>query len=101
MYTCRNKSMCCSSSFDYCPKCWCQENGSDGPIKSLKEVIQQCEASGMVDFQLAGHVFSRPPAVVQGVSVDQCLGTQPVHVLLWLKWHVFAHSCWMLFAFSN
>ena len=25
----------------------------------------------MVDFQLAGHVFSRPPAVVQGVSVDQ------------------------------
>ena len=22
MYTCRNKSMCCSSSFNYCPKSW-------------------------------------------------------------------------------
>ena len=68
----------CSVLHD-CRKCWCQENGSDGPVKSLKEVIQQCEASGMVDFQLAGHVFSRPPAVVQGVSADQCLGTQPMH----------------------
>ena len=50
-----------------------QENGTDGPVKTLRETIQQCETAGLVDFELAGHCYNRPPAVVQGVSTDQYL----------------------------
>lgn len=45
----------------------------DGPVKTLREVMQQVETSGMVDFTLAGHEYSRPPAVVQGNAADQLL----------------------------
>lgn len=53
--------------------CDCQENGHDSDLKSLRSVLQQCEATGMVDFELGGHTFSRPAAVVQGLSADKFL----------------------------
>lgn len=53
--------------------CYCcgEENQTDGPVKPLREVIQQLETSGMVDFVLGGHEFSRDAAVMQGRSPDK------------------------------
>lgn len=50
-----------------------QEQGVDGTVQMLRSIIQKCESSGMVDFEIGGHIYSRPPAVVQGNSPDQCL----------------------------
>ena len=50
-----------------------QDQGADGPVKTLREVIQACEAAGMVDLEVGGHVHSRPASVVQGNSADQLL----------------------------
>ena len=48
----------------------------DGDVKSLQDVIQACERDGMVDFELAGHEYSRPAAVMQGQVADQLLRLQ-------------------------
>lgn len=47
-----------------------QENGADGDLQVLRQIIQKCEANGMVDFELANHNYSRPAIVVQGRSAD-------------------------------
>ena len=47
-------------------------------MKSLREALQHYEASGMVDFELGGHTYTRPASVVQGVSGDQRLGFIPL-----------------------
>ena len=54
-------------------QCPSQDNGADGPVKTLREIIQACEAAGMVDLEVGGHVHSRPASVVQGNSTDQLL----------------------------
>ena len=51
-----------------------QESGADGPVKPLRQVIQQCESAGLVDLEIGGHTHSRPASVVQGNSPDQFLG---------------------------
>ena len=48
-----------------------QEGGQDSDLKSLRAAIQYCESKGMVDFELGGHVYSRPPSVVQGHTSDK------------------------------
>ncbi|CAK8986598.1 Uncharacterized protein SCF082_LOCUS619 [Durusdinium trenchii] len=61
-----------------------EEGGHDGDLKTLRGVIQQCEAAGMVDFELGGHSFSRPAAVVQGKSGDQFdVGLKPGSCMVW------------------
>lgn len=54
-------------------QCPSQDNGADAPVKTLREIIQACEAAGMVDLEVGGHVHSRPASVVQGNSTDQLL----------------------------
>lgn len=56
--------------------CYCfliamQEGSQDSDLKTLRAAIQYCESKGMVDFELGGHVYSRPPSVVQGHSADK------------------------------
>ena len=48
-----------------------QENGTDGPVQTLREAIQKLERDGMIDFDLGGHQFSRPADVMQGNSADR------------------------------
>ena len=50
-----------------------QESGNDGPLKTLREILQQCEAQGLVDLELGGHTYSRPASVVQGMVGDRLL----------------------------
>ena len=52
-----------------------QESGNDGPLRSLREILQHCETNGMVDLELGGHSYSRPASVVQGVARDQLLAS--------------------------
>lgn len=52
-----------------------QENGHDSELKTLRQVLQQLEASGMVDLEIGGHTFSRPAAVVQGLAADKFFGS--------------------------
>lgn len=48
-----------------------QENSQDSTVKKLREVIQKCESDGLVDIDLGGHTYTRPPSVVQGSATDQ------------------------------
>ena len=66
-------STCCLFNLCYFHVSCSQDQGVDGPVKMLREIIQQCEASGMVDMEIGGHVHTRPAAVVQGNSPDQLL----------------------------
>ncbi|CAK9088579.1 Uncharacterized protein SCF082_LOCUS41831 [Durusdinium trenchii] len=47
------------------------ENSQDSTVKKLREVIQKCESDGLVDIDLGGHTYTRPPSVVQGSATDQ------------------------------
>eukprot|EP00438_Fugacium_kawagutii_P036575 Skav211972 [mRNA] locus=scaffold1330:1253:3988:+ [translate_table: standard] len=58
------------------------ENGADGDLKSLKDVIQECERKGMVDFDLAGHTYTRSAAVMQGQAADSFLGSHLLYKVL-------------------
>lgn len=50
---------------------FCQESGSDGPVTTLRDVIQKQESAGMIDMALGGHDYSRPAGVVQGRDADR------------------------------
>ena len=55
--------------------------GKDGPLLPLRNVIQDIERTGVVDFDLAGHSFSRPAAVYQEATQDdQHLAIKCLHV---------------------
>ena len=45
-------------------------SGHDGDVIPLREIMQEVEKTGMVDFELAGHTAVRPPAVCQGAESE-------------------------------
>ncbi|CAK9100995.1 unnamed protein product [Durusdinium trenchii] len=50
--------------------CIYEENSVDGPMQSLRTILQRIESQGIVDFQLGGHKVARPPDVQQGKAPD-------------------------------
>eukprot|EP00435_Cladocopium_sp_Y103_P017154 s1878_g4.t1 len=46
-------------------------SGNDGSCKPLRDILQEVERSGCVEFELAGHRHERPPSVCQGNEDDR------------------------------
>ncbi|CAK9115722.1 unnamed protein product [Durusdinium trenchii] len=65
------KGVECHFDSDECKVLLVEENGQDGAVTTLREVIRKCESMNMVDVELGGHTYSRPPQVVQGLANDR------------------------------
>ena len=46
-------------------------SGNDGTCKPLREILQEIEKSGHVEFELAGRCHERPASVCQGNEDDR------------------------------
>ncbi|CAK9008793.1 Uncharacterized protein SCF082_LOCUS10019 [Durusdinium trenchii] len=78
-----HKGVVCKFSSDLDPVVL-EESGHDSDLKTLRSVIQHCETSGMVDFEIGGHTFSRPASVVQGLSADKFdIATKAGSCMVW------------------
>jgi len=51
--------------------CVLEHAGNDGPVQSLRQILQGLERNGTVNFELAGHKWERPPEVISGASGDR------------------------------
>lgn len=76
-----------------------QEGGRDSGLMTLRQVIQQCESSGLVDMELGGHTYSRPAAVVQGLSADWYFGIALSTVYLFFSGFAYSFHCMFFIVF--
>ena len=60
-----------------------QDAGSDGPITTIRLMLQTLERKGDVDYSVGGHTCSRPPSVQQGTSTTDFFELKPDEMLLW------------------
>ena len=61
-----------------------EEDGSDGPVMTLRSALQEVERKGMIEYTLGGHTCQRPPAVQQGQSDDKFdIAPDTENELLW------------------
>ena len=62
----------------------CQDDGTDGPVMTLRAALQAVEKQGLIEYSLGGHACSRPPAVQQGQCDDKFdIKPDPENELLW------------------
>ena len=55
--------------------CVQDQNGRDGPVKTLRAIMHDLEKSGHASFEVAGHKVDRPPGVINGTESDRRCGT--------------------------
>lgn len=61
-----------------------EEDGSDGPVMTLRSALQEVERKGMIEYTLGGHTCPRPAAVQQGQSDDKFdIAPDTENELLW------------------